>query len=622
MVFISTATKSKLKRVRILTMRRNCMSFTKLALIVMITVGITIYLLKTLDLLNNLDHATFHKMRAAYLRKGSFFDEPRNVRGIKIDWHDYDYIKKEQERVGTGEQGKPSQLDPGQDELQDKLFKRNGFNALLSDQISVNRSVLDIRHPDCKNKKYLAELPTVSVVFPFYNEHWSTLLRSVYSVLNRSPPELIAEIILVDDCSTKDFLKGPLDRYVKKYLPKVQVIHLPERSGLITARLAGAKVATADVLIFLDSHIETNINWLPPLLEPIAENYKVCVCPFIDVVSWSTFEYRAQDEGARGAFDWKFFYKRLPLLPEDKKNPTKPFASPVMAGGLFAISTKFFWELGGYDEGLDIWGGEQYELSFKIWQCGGAMYDAPCSRVGHIYRGYAPFDNPRKKDFLTRNYKRVAEVWMDEYKEYLYMRHPVKFQNTDVGDISAQLAVRERLQCKPFKWFIENVAFDLLEKYPPIEPPDFAYGAVWSEADPSLCIDTLNHGENQPVGLYACASNKKTPQGNQNFALSWYRDIRVKFGDLCFDVSAGGKDAPVNLYNCHGGQGNQLFRYDVNTKNIILGKNHRCLDCNPSERKVFVNPCDTSKDTQRWNWGHVNETALANWDKHGSKLVE
>lgn len=49
------------------------------------------------------------------------------------------------------------------------------------------------------------------------------------------------------------------------------------------------------------------------------------MCPFIDVVDYENFEYRAQDEGARGAFDWELFYKRLPVTDADTANMPHPF---------------------------------------------------------------------------------------------------------------------------------------------------------------------------------------------------------------------------------------------------------------------------------------------------------
>jgi polypeptide N-acetylgalactosaminyltransferase len=78
----------------------------------------------------------------------SYFDDPdRPKRAVKIDWHNYDHIKYETARTGLGEQGKKADLKKVDKILKDAVYHANGYNGYLSDQISLNRSIVDTRHP-------------------------------------------------------------------------------------------------------------------------------------------------------------------------------------------------------------------------------------------------------------------------------------------------------------------------------------------------------------------------------------------------------------------------------------------------------------------------------------------
>ncbi|CAF0787263.1 unnamed protein product [Brachionus calyciflorus] len=605
------------------------------------------------------------------------------------------YEPKLEPRSGPGEGGVPVHLQPEEKESADRTVREFGFNMVASDKISLDRRIKDTRPGECKYWHYpeISKLPTASVVIVFVNEGWSTLMRTVHSVLNTSPPELIADIILVDDYSNKEHLKDKLEKYIERFKGKVKLTRTTKREGLVRARVIGAEIATGDVIIVLDAHCECVTNWLPPLLTRIAVNRKILAIPIVDGIKWDTLEHLGYNGDTKtvgiyewgflkilaipivdkidwntlehrevypknsryeGIFEWGFLYKEK-ALPAYQENPqtkfstpygktlavpivdgidwntmehtdiygnslnrgiwewgflyketqvpdkeskmhkqySEPYWSPTHAGGLLAIDKKWFFELGGYDPGIKIWGGEQYELSFKVWQCGGIVEWVPCSHVAHIYRGprtesvHPPGGNPHQTSI---NHMRVAEVWMDEYKEYYYIREP-QIRRLDYGDISEQLAIKQKLQCKSFKWFMENIAYDLPKKFP--LPPK---NKVWGECkNPRhrVCLSEWSIDFGQPLRITSCHG--------ELFRLNVEGELSS--GEHCFvsDKNIVKKKFCLNYEGIWNPVGE--WQYDNENKTIKSSKEKTCLSTDGSN--LTLEPCDNSNLNQKWEWKEI-----------------
>lgn len=126
-------------------------------------------------------------------------DKPEQVAAPQLD-------NAKQDLNGPGEMGKPFEVDkekltPEERRKYEEGFQKNAFNGYVSDLISVHRSLPDVRDPGCRKIEYKNLTITASVVMCFHNEAWSVLLRSVHSILDRTPAHLLKEIILVDDFS-------------------------------------------------------------------------------------------------------------------------------------------------------------------------------------------------------------------------------------------------------------------------------------------------------------------------------------------------------------------------------------------------------------------------------------
>ncbi|XP_064615213.1 polypeptide N-acetylgalactosaminyltransferase 5-like [Liolophura sinensis] len=234
---------------------------------------------------------------------------------------------------GIGEFSRPAGLNrdnltASEKKEWDSGYETSGYNVYVSNRIALRRRVEDTREQMCHNITYPTNLPQASVIIPYHKEALSTLLRTVFSTIERAPAHLLKEVILVDDFSESEELLGPLDEFVA-YLPKVQVLRNTKREGLMRTRMRGVMAATAPVIVIKDAHTEYLPGWLEPLLAVVAANRTAIAQSNVNFMDINQFKIYVNVPTNIHTFDFKLNQQISPLPDKEVKKRKSPI-DPVL----------------------------------------------------------------------------------------------------------------------------------------------------------------------------------------------------------------------------------------------------------------------------------------------------
>ena len=491
-----------------------------------------------------------------------------------------------------------------------KMFRRN--ITLQSNQPLLPKSN-DIASTECFLFSNFYYNIKVSILIIFKDEFIPLLLRTLTTIVHRTLPRYLHEIILIDDFSLRD------NAYeIKEYCVLQNIPFKYERNevalGIVNSRLKGIKMASAEVIVVLDSHIEVMDFWLEPLLDIIKKHPNGIALPCLRMRSESNDEFFRSEickvydtyiEHGYGMINIGFADIDVDYKVTDH---TK---SSALMGGAFAASREFMLRV--YPEPViaTSWGIENSRLSVRSWLCGDGIYMNGCSQLVHT--NCADTSLRRYFDNEPGNYGRLMEA--ESVGEILnFMRYPEErksfllkvFAEKEYADLAYKYSHEikkkfdpQQYHCRDYSFYLEKV----MSHYVSYDRTQFLQvGEMQSALRPDLCIEMLSF----KIGTYLCRENISISDNHiLGFAING--GIRIsQLKHMCLDIHSAANCTEISVYPCHtmstvedGHSDSQKFKYDAETEQIIHTATNLCFEIT-SNLNIVACFCDKNKVAQRW----------------------
>ena len=470
---------------------------------------------------------------------------------------------------------------------------QSDVNVFLSDVIGFKRILPDWRPEECKVIKYPENMPEISIVIVFRDEPISCLLRTIYSILETSPDDLVHEVILVDDGSENMDLKLAVKIHVSN-VKKLKLIENKKSLGLMMARQKGIEAVESEYFIVLDGHIEVTPGWLEPVIYRLVQKPNALLTSHVGVIHRENFKvgigYYAQQllifDQITLAEQWVSFSKSY-LQARNKS--VEPIEYALVPGMMVAMRKEFFIQLGGFDPGMEIWGSEHMELSTKVWLCGGIVEMLPCSKVFHLYRG-TPWQKmfPDAK-YIWKNKLRFILVWMEGEVQKIALEVLQKgtlSKDVHPGDLRDRYRIKVDNKCKPYQYYLDQVRRISNAFIPGI----IKRKGIISNQALKTCLDMADIANKVKLITYPCSGNP-----NQFFILTDQSNIRVDRAWFKAELET----QTIKLSRDFNDWSTEEFKWSYERNGTIVHKGMCLTGDNSGE--VSLKTCEDSP-LQRWDW--------------------